>query len=225
MKEPIAESLETNRLPIEFIYLLKSNMNGKMGNYNGFLQYLNSFPFLAAVLSKSFRDIDSLGRPEIIFKSLGWEGIRRRLFEIYFLKRDDNQSAQYRMELLEKLETRYSSFSVDGISRHLLFFFYLNTLEERDHIVDSANIFLTEVASLDYLKFFKKRVLKLDLLLLGLFLFESYLGRTKLLKELEIGEYDALYLKLNREQKKDYCEVFLHYSFSIDDDLFFEDRV
>ncbi len=225
MKEPLATSLEASKLPVEFVNFLKSNMNGIRGNYTGFLRYLHSYPYLDALVAESFRDIDSLGRTDVLFKSLGWEGIRHRLFEVYFTKKHINSVVASLSDSLKKIEIKFAPFSVDGYSRHLILFFYINTLPVENKISNKLNSFLLASETLDYLRFFKKRILKLDLLLLVLFLFESYIGRDDLIVALESGLYDTLYLQLNNTQQHDYFEVLLHYSYSIGDDLFLEDRV
>lgn len=221
----LSSSLVGNKLPEELLHLLQSNMNGSLAHYNGFLQYLHSHPYLAALVEKSFRDVDELARPDIIFKSLGWDGIKERLFELFFKKRYGDVTPDIILDALETVSRQYSPFTVDGFSRHLILFFYINTIEREDEIIVSFNEFLINSETLDYLRFFKQRVLKIDIILLSLFVFEKYLGRKVLLTELQNGDYDSIYLKLNQEQKKDYIEVLLHYSFSVDDDLFDEDRV
>ena len=67
MKEPLATSLEASKLPVEFVNFLKSNMNGVRGNDTGFLRYLHSYPYLDALVAESFRDVDSLGRTDVLF--------------------------------------------------------------------------------------------------------------------------------------------------------------
>jgi hypothetical protein len=214
-------------LPHDFIKLLKINMNSKIGSYSGFGNFVFSSTSLKSIFETEFRDIDPEGRLEIVFKSLGWEGIKIRLFDFYQEQgaRDAEELDQMLVEeLLGTLENRYNPFIVEGYSRHSLLFFY-STMLPATAIRDEFWHFLMSRETLNYLKIFNKKSIYIDILLLSLFLFETVLGKDELFDTLKSGGYEDVYTRLNTEQKCEYQKVLLHYTYSIKDDLFHEDNI
>lgn len=227
MNDLLSATFTPLMLPEDFTTLLKSNMNGKLGSYQGFGQFVLSSLPLKSIFDTEFLDIDSEGRFDIIFKSLGWEGIKLRLFDFY-REQGVREFAALDEVLIEELltifESRYKPFVVEGYSRHSLLFFY-STLLPDTTIRDEFWHYLMSRETMGYLKFFEKRSIYIDILLLSLFIFETYLGKEQVLSTLPLQNYEALYTQLTVEQKCEFQRVLLHYCFSIRDDLFHEDNI
>ena len=207
--------LELNRLPEEILVLLKQNLNSKFGSYTGFFNYLEQYSFVASQFKLNCIDIDPEGRSAVLFKSLGWKGIFQRIFKIFYLEAE---------EILHRAEASFAPFSIDGNYRYMLPFFY--SITEGDASINyDLQLFLEDQKTLDYFKILRQRTAKIDYILICLFLFESFLGHSEVVDILTDGGYDTLYTKLTMAQQKVFQESLLHYSYSINDALFFEDVV
>ncbi len=223
----LSSALQALSLPRDFVFLLRRNMHGELGTYTGLGNFIFNSPELNAVFATVFHNLERDSRLEIAFKSFGWSGIRERLF-IYYWKQEqieieDNHEVLI-LRAYHELEEKLERYTVDGYSRHILLYFYAILLPD-SQVRNALLKFLLHEQTSRYLQFFRQKTLEIDFLLLTLFMFEQFLGAQKLYENLGDGNYNSLYLKLSSAQKEDYLSVLLNYSYSIEDDLFLEDRI
>lgn len=222
--------LPSIHLPDYFLTLLKVNMQGFAGGVMEIKNFIYSNKSLNAVFNHSFEDIDPKCRPELIIKSLGWQGIRGRLINVYlnFLEVGHYQripTKDYAKEF-DRIFYQLEDYSVEGYSRVYLLLFYVKAVELLYGKKKALWDFIQSEECLDLLNVSKSRVVEVDWILVFLFLHSQFFDHLELLQLLKNSNpYFEIYGRMKVDERKSFLSSSLAYSYSIKDDLFINNTV
>ena len=219
------------KLPDYICSLLRSDMSGneQKSRKRELSRIIFETPSLQSLFDEFFYDIDPERRFDFIFKSMGWEGIRDRLLNLCLHFQEfgcfDIDAVDYVSEF-ERIEYKLKPFGVEGFSRLNLLFFYVQSSLILKKGGEEFLQFIHGPKLLGYFRSFKSKIIEIDYIILILFQFDHFLGESEVLKGLDLKEsYRYLYGQLDLNEKKILINNCLAYSYSIDDDFFFDLKV
>jgi hypothetical protein len=221
-------------LPRELCQLLCSNMNASVDSSAIIQNFINERPAFRFFIEEKFKEFDKKKRMDYIIQSLGWNGFRDRLANLYLHhilhhKFPHRTSTQHIQEL-GRLEQRISQYSVEGYSRGFLLAFYLLCVRLTQRKEDPSNQGPSELFSrklIDLMKYSHTRIIKVDWVLLLLLHYEHFLGHESLKGALQVPNfsYQKLYEELTPGQRQTMNENLLTYAFSIHEADMFADEL
>ncbi|MFZ4713491.1 MAG: hypothetical protein ACOYL6_07265 [Bacteriovoracaceae bacterium] len=219
--------LQAVSLPIEFTYLLTTDMASDQEVVSNVEKSFELNPVLKIVLGSTFSFANSNDDVGKWVRTLGWLHFRDRLGAIYINKLE---SGKYPYEVdsslindILELEHLLAPHTVQGVSRSYLLAFYIS-VHNRQH---TQNVLTIPPYVFELLKFTGHKVSRIDYLVLLIWQLCSLLGQDQLEKILMRSgrDYQAIYSTLSIEQKEIMARNFLRYGFSINETDFFETRI
>jgi hypothetical protein len=226
------EKLPPLFLPIDFVGLLKLNLNAQTDTHSIIFQYILDRPNFKNFVEEKFVEFDAKRRLDYILQSLGWKNFRDRLAGLYiehvlynrFPVRTSNKAGQE----FRQFEDSLINYTVDGYNRGFMLAFYLKMAKLSSYQnVDVQNRaqFDISLQTFELLKHIPKKVIKIDWILLISHQLAEFLGFEKLLEILtkEKFDYKNIYNRLTNIDKKKYCDTLLNYAYAINENDFFVD--
>ena len=185
------------------------------------------------ILERSFKEFDDGRGVEKVMVSLGWAHFRDRFASLYIFKSIYGHFPQKTdmslVEDIKNLETLYSDFSIQSFSRLFLLGFYLSLANiEVRHKEGQSNVPLDlPIEVLDVMRLSQVRSERIDWLILMIWHYISYMGKSQLMQKLMTGaSFSDLYQALQPEQQLHLTQNLLTYGASIlEDEVFFYEKV
>ena len=206
------------QLPNYFTPFFKFNLYGSITPYKLFTTTIASNKSFVGIIKYCFSDIDPHGRPDTIFKSLGWISLRNRLAAIYLEKACTSKipkipKLEYIMNA-QRFERKIKQHTVDGISRGFMLGFYLSFLE----LETQQHINLEVDKLIPFLELSKSKTIQIDWIIILLLHFEKFLTSSTLKSLIQNkASFQTIFLKLKDTEKTALLKNLMSYGFSIDD--------
>lgn len=220
------------KLPHELVQLLKMKLYNDRSSYTKVNDVISSNKALSSLVSNAFMEFSSEGNILNVLNTLGWSHFRDRLISVFLYKRafgkfPDTTDIHLISDLTD-LEEQLSPFSIDSISRSLLFIFYLKNVEysrrEDGERFDVSSV-INEVQ--DFLSLGSGKNENIDWLIFNIWHFKEFYGIESLKSKLEEGSsYRDLFIELPEHSQKKLVDNAISYACSIyDSESFYSQKV
>lgn len=220
------------KLPFELVQLLKMKLYNDSSSYSKVNEVISSNKSLSSLVSNAFMEFSTQGNILNVLNTLGWSHFRDRLMSIYLYKRafgkfPDTTDIHLTSDLLD-LEEQLSAFSIDSISRSLLFVFYLKNVEyikREDGETFKVSSIIDDVY--DFLSLGSGKCENIDWLIFNIWHFKEFYGADTFETKLEEGKsFRDLFAELPAYNQKKLVDNAISYACSIyDSESFYSQKV
>ncbi len=212
-------------MPDYFTSLLRVSMQSSGQHFTGLQRYILDNQSFLGLVELGLKDIDKDLHIERIIKVLGWHGFRDRIATMFIYKEINGDYPKHIPQNgvygLLTFEDKIKPHTVAGFSRAFLLGLYQKMVLLRLSQSDpngKHDDFLVDDTIIALLRFSSARTVKVDILLIVLKHFATFIGYEKLEGFLKSGtSYEDLFSLLNNEQRMLLMNNLLSYSSSIND--------
>lgn len=220
-------------LPDEFSWLLQRNISGNAQTLDEIYKLIISRPTLLNLILRGMSEFDDQKRIDYILKRLGWLAFRDHLCSMYIMHSFEGEfptktNPKLVTDILE-FENDLEGSAISGYSRGYMLGLYLKLARiylTKTSLEDDSELTIGQ-ESIDIVKEFGLKVIRIDWYLLMIEHFVSFLGPTMVRECLskEQRKFKSLYSKLNAEHRQLFDMNMLSYTYATRDKFLFEESI